>query len=155
MKGIITIVIIIAIAIVGFLLLRDGTMEDVDVNDTSEALTDDVGIGDSSDMVVELGDAPADIDTTAEIIVVTYDDGGFTPKEISVSQGQTVRFVNKSSGNMWVASDIHPSHEILPEFDNKKSIGNGENYEFTFTKVGVWKYHNHIKPSSVGTVIVE
>lgn len=151
MKGLITIVIIIAIIAVGFLLLRDGTTEDNAEGVTQEMTTEENG--DSVDMVVELGDAP--IDTTAEVIVVTYSDSGFAPKEITVSAGQTVRFVNESSGNMWVASAVHPTHEVLPEFDDKKSVGNGENYEFTFTEVGEWGYHNHVNPSAFGKVIVE
>ena len=156
MKGIITIIIIIAIVVVGFLLLRDGTQpdsSDVDSSGQAQITEDTKVIGDSTEIDEELGDAP--IDTTAEIIVVTYTNKGFTPKEIIVSAGQTVRFVNESSGNMWLASDPHPTHTILPEFDEKKSIGNGENYEFTFTEIGEWDYHNHVKPSAVGTVVVE
>ena len=87
--------------------------------------------------------------------MVTYVDNKFSPKEIVVSQGQIVRFVNESSGNMWVASAVHPSHTVLPEFDDKKSVGAGENYEFTFTEAGKWKYHNHLNPSKGGTVTVE
>lgn len=144
MKGIITIIIIIIILAVGFLLLRDGTQPDSPNGDSDgQAQITDNEVGDTV------------LDTTAEIIVVTYSDSGFSPKEIEVSQGQTVRFVNESSGNMWVASDVHPTHEIMSEFDDKKSIGEGENYEFTFTKAGKWNYHNHVKPSAVGTVTVE
>ena len=151
MKGIITIIIIIAIIVAGFFLLRDGTSDNAAIV-TQEAITEE-SVGDAVDMIVELGDAP--IDTTAEIIVVTYIDKEFSPKEIAVALGQTVRFVNESSGNMWVASDVHPSHEILPEFDNKEAVGNGESYEFTFTEIGQWNYHNHVNPVAIGTITVE
>ena len=56
---------------------------------------------------------------------------------------------------MWVASAFHPTHEEFPEFDHKKSVGNGESYDFTFMKVGEWAYHNHVKPNAFGKVIVE
>lgn len=151
MKGIITIIVIIAIAVVAFFTLRDDASDTADVATGETAIEESVG--DVADIDVEINNAP--IDTTAEVIVVTYSDSGFAPKEISVSVGQTVRFVNESSGNMWVASAVHPEHSILPEFDDKKAVSAGENYEFTFAKIGKWNYHNHIKPSATGTVIVE
>lgn len=155
MKGLITIIVIIAIAVVAFFILRDGTGPEVlpqDINEQAQLIEGGTNDG-SADVVVETVDTA--IDTTGEVIVVTYSDDGFTPKEVNVAVGQTVRFVNESSGNMWVASDNHPSHEIMPEFDDKKSIVNSENYEFTFTKIGKWSYHNHVKPSAIGTVIVK
>ncbi|HJL55732.1 MAG: cupredoxin domain-containing protein [Candidatus Pacebacteria bacterium] len=150
MKGIITIIIIIIIIAVGFFLLQDGTTEDAGTV-TNEMTTEETG--DTADMIVE--DEDTALDTTAEVIVVTYTSSAFSPKDIAVSAGQTVRFVNESSGNMWVASDEHPTHTVLPEFDNKESVGNGENYEFVFTETGEWNYHNHVNPSAVGTVTVE
>jgi plastocyanin len=133
-------------------MLRDDSTNVVDVTtETPTAESTETQV----DIAVETPDAPTDIDTTGEIIVITYNDDGFEPKKINVSQGQMVRFVNESSGNMWVASDNHPSHKILPEFDNKEAVDAGENYEFIFTEIGDWDYHNHVKPSAVGTVIVE
>ncbi|MEK7104904.1 MAG: plastocyanin/azurin family copper-binding protein [Patescibacteria group bacterium] len=152
MKRLITIIIIIIIvAIGGFMLFRDGATTGRNTV-TNEMFTEGDDNNDA-DMIIELEDGL--IDTTAEVIIVTYGNDGFSPKEIAVSQGQIVRFVNESSGNMWVASDVHPTHKIMPEFDNKKSIGNGESYEFAFTKVGEWKYHNHVKPSAVGIITVK
>jgi hypothetical protein len=66
-----------------------------------------------------------------------------------------VIFKNESGKKMWVASDDHPSHLIYPEFDAKKGVETGSTYEFVFNKVGTWGYHNHLSPSSTGTVIVE
>lgn len=94
-------------------------------------------------------------DNLSDAVVVTYTDSGFTPPEITVKNGQTVQFVNQSGKNMWVASAFHPKHEVFPEFDQKISVGNGEMYEFTFTKTGEWKYHNHVRPSDFGTIIVK
>lgn len=87
--------------------------------------------------------------------VVNYTDAGFNPSLIEIKKGDTVQFVNKSSGGMWVASGPHPTHIIYPEFDAKKSVPNGGIYEFTFTKIGQWSYHNHSKASAFGTVIVK
>ncbi|OGG24160.1 hypothetical protein A3A79_03135 [Candidatus Gottesmanbacteria bacterium RIFCSPLOWO2_01_FULL_43_11b] len=85
---------------------------------------------------------------------VTYTDTGYSPKEITVKQGTTVTFVNQSSGGMWTASAIHPTHQLLPGFDQLESVSKGGMYEYTFEKVGTWKYHNHVKATDTGTVVV-
>ena len=87
-------------------------------------------------------------------LVVTYTDTGFAPSPLMVSVGQTVTFVNESTGGMWVASAVHPTHSVLPGFDQKKSVAKGASYEYMFLKVGTWKYHNHVKPSDTATVVV-
>ncbi len=83
---------------------------------------------------------------------VTYTDRGFSPESVTVKVGAKVKFVNQSSEGMWVASAIHPTHQTYPEFDQ---LSTRSEYTFEFTKVGSWKYHNHVNPSKFGTVIVE
>lgn len=87
-------------------------------------------------------------------IVVTLTDNGFAPSPVTVKAGTTVTFVNESSGPMWVASDPHPIHTLLPGFDELTSVNRGGTYDYTFIKVGTWTYHNHRAPSVKGTVIV-
>ena len=87
-------------------------------------------------------------------VVVTFTDSGFSPKSVTVSSGSTVAFMNESTGGMWVASDVHPTHQLLPGFDAQKSVAKGGSYEYTFTKVGTWTYHNHVAPTQTGTVVV-
>lgn len=86
--------------------------------------------------------------------VVTLTDKGFSPSPVTVKAGTTTTFVNESSGAMWMASDPHPTHTLLPGFDQLLSVGKGGTYEYIFTKVGTWTYHNHMTPTVKGTVIV-
>lgn len=86
---------------------------------------------------------------------VFYTDKGFTPSSLEIKNGETVQFVNNSSGGMWVASAPHPEHTAYPEFDPKRNIPSGQIYEFTFTKIGEWKYHNHTKAGMYGAIIVK
>lgn len=86
--------------------------------------------------------------------VVTYTDSGFMPATITVKKGTTVTFRNEGSGGMWTASAVHPTHQVLPGFDQKKSVVKGGTYEYTFAKVGTWKYHNHVKPTDTAVVVV-
>ena len=90
----------------------------------------------------------------AERSVVTFTDNGFSPSPLTVAVGTTVTFVNESSKGMWVASAVHPTHKVLPGFDQLKSTARGGMYEYTFTKVGTWNYHNHVAPQDTGSVIV-
>lgn len=149
MKGLIIIVIIIAIAVVGFFMLKNNN----NINTTVEENVEQEIIDEFND--VNLNEENSVTDTIEDIATVIYSDDGFSPKEISVKVGQTVQFVNENSGNMWVASDDHPTHKKLPELDNKEAVKNGESYKFIFTKEGEWGYHNHIKPTAVGVIIVE
>lgn len=96
--------------------------------------------------------------TSAEVkakVTADYTDSGFTPKTVTVKLGDTVTWTNKSGKAMWVASAPHPVHTDLPGFDQLKSVGKGDTYSYTFTKVGSWKYHNHLGPTDTGTVVVK
>lgn len=86
---------------------------------------------------------------------VTYTNNGFSPKKITVPMGTMIEFVNKSDIEMWVASNIHPEHDILPTFDQFKSVGKDKSYMYTFDKKGSWKYHDHLSPSFEGVINVE
>ncbi len=86
--------------------------------------------------------------------VITFTNEGFSPKQIEIKAGQSVRFINNSSLGMWVASNPHPTHEIYSELNEGKTVGRGGYYDFTFNKVGSWGYHNHVAPSKGGVVIV-
>lgn len=85
---------------------------------------------------------------------VRYTNIGFLPKTITIEEGTTVTFTNESTGGLWVASDNHPSHSILPGFDQKETVSTGGTYSYTFTKAGSWGFHNHMRPEHEGIVFV-
>lgn len=98
--------------------------------------------------------------------LITYTDSGYSPSEITITRGQTVRWVNnsESSRETWPASAVHPTHSIYPEkseddclgssFDACRGLLPGEFWEFTFDEVGEWRYHDHIHASQTGVIIV-
>lgn len=87
-------------------------------------------------------------------VTVAYTDSGYSPKEVTIKAGTAVVFVNQSSVGMWTASAVHPTHQLLPGFDQLKEVAKGGTYEYTFEKVGTWKYHNHLKATDFGSVVV-
>jgi len=132
----------------------------------------------ASDMTAEEGNADRDLmDTTAndEVSIpegateIRYMDDGFSPAVVEVSVGSIVTFVNDSSRDFWPASDLHPTHKSYPGssigkcgteeadsiFDACGGIAPGGSYSFTFDEVGEWNYHDHLRASLGGTVVVK
>ena len=92
------------------------------------------------------------VGTPAVIIMRT--DTGFVPSEVTIKKGDIVLWKNESSDYDWPASDLHPTHALYPEFDPLRPIAPGSDWSFKFDKVGVWKFHDHIRANKVGTVTV-
>lgn len=86
---------------------------------------------------------------------VEINGSGFFPSQLEINVGDTVTFENKDSFSHWPASNIHPTHEIHPEFDPKKEISANESWGFTFERAGEWRYHDHLFPERGGTVTVK
>jgi plastocyanin len=86
--------------------------------------------------------------------IVHLTNQGFEPARIEVKLGETVVFINNSSRKFWPASDLHPTHSIYPEFDAHAAIDPGGRWSFTFSKIGTWRYHDHLAPAARGVVVV-
>ena len=115
---------------------------------------------------------PAPILKDSEVLV-RYSDHGFEPQTLTVKASTTVAWINVSGYPLWIASDPHPTHTDLPGFDERGSISvdteasfadfftpvvyaHGPSvYEYTFTKIGTWQYHNHLNPTDRGVIIVQ
>lgn len=93
--------------------------------------------------------------TSPKTYDISYTNSCYSPANATVKKGDTVKFTNNSTKGMWPASNNHPSHTIYSEFDAKGSISSGGTYSFTFTKIGSWGYHDHLKPSCSGTITVQ
>ena len=106
---------------------------------------------------------------TPKTVTVNFTSDGYVPAEVTINEGDTVKFMNQSNINMWPASAMHPTHEnydgtslsehckqtINLSFDACKNIPVGWTYLFTFDKAGTWKYHDHLNPKFSGSVIVK
>lgn len=101
--------------------------------------------------------------------VVEITPSGFSLQSLTISQGESVIFINKGSVLNWPASAVHPTHKLYPGsdinkcstpeekniFDACKGLKKGESYIFTFNEKGNWRYHDHLNPSSTGIMMVE
>lgn len=150
----------IACGNIGFDVVADAAViegaaggSDADDDDEEDAMDEDETDEEADDDTE--GDTDDDDEADAEAAVITYTDAGFEPETLVVARGTTVRFENESSGTMWVASDVHPTHEILPAFDQLAAVATGADYEFTFNQEGTWNFHNHVSANHTGTVVVQ
>ena len=102
-------------------------------------------------------------------VVVTYTDAGYTPASVMVKAGGSVMFKNESSRESRPATAAHPTHKVYPgsdiakcdtpdaatTFDACRGLKTGEEWTFTLTEIGTWKYHNHLRPADTGEIVVE
>ncbi len=101
--------------------------------------------------------APATVTPPAhqpKTVVISMTDDGFTPSQLSITVGDTVRFMNNGALPHWPASAPHPTHTNYPEFDPRRGIAPGQSWTFTFTKSGAWGFHDHLNASHFGKVTV-
>lgn len=94
-------------------------------------------------------------DPDIAVFEISYDGTNFSPSNLTIKNGDIVIFKNESSASFWPASGPHPQHTNYPEFDPKKPILAGQDWEFQFTKSGTWPFHNHLNDSVTGTITVE
>ncbi len=119
----------------------------------------------TADTMTETTDDEEPIGDPVFHALVSYTDDGFEPAVTTIAQGETVRFVNNSSRGLWVGGDDHPTHTRYPEtsdddclgtsFDTCRPLQAAEFWEFTFTHAGEWGFHNHVRASHTGSIIVE
>ncbi|GBD34517.1 hypothetical protein HRbin35_00242 [bacterium HR35] len=102
-------------------------------------------------------------------VIIRITNNGFEPKEIEITKGTKVTWVNESSNPSWPASAVHPTHRVYPGsgiekcgtpeqaniFDACRGLNPGEKWSFVFNEVGEWYYHDHLNPSFKGEIVVK
>jgi plastocyanin len=85
---------------------------------------------------------------------ITIKRGGFSPADITVKKGATVRWVNADSTED--PALYNPTHriKIIQVYDGQL-ISPGKGWSWVFTKLGVYDYTDMIHPELHGTVTVE
>ena len=91
----------------------------------------------------------------SDTVIIKMTPNGFEPQTRTVDENSVVLFVNQDKVDHWPASNIHPTHDIYPEFDPQKAINPGSSWSFKPKKVGEWKFHDHLLPHIRGTITVE
>ncbi len=93
---------------------------------------------------------PADI-KPSRIYTVSYKSGVFSPTNLRIHAGDTVRFKNEGIFPIRIVSGPDSS---LVGFDSVGDIPQGSYFAFTFAAKGIFDYHNDRSPKETGTIIV-
>jgi plastocyanin len=87
--------------------------------------------------------APATAATTRTVKIFR---SGFSPPSVAITEGDTVVWVNRDSGN----------HQVLDDHGRFVSaiLRRGEQYSFTFTAAATYRYRDELNPRLRGTIVV-
>ena len=79
-----------------------------------------------------------------KVIEISISSNGLSQNNLALKIGETIKFVNKDTVLHWPATGPHPTHTLCPGFDALKGLAQGESYSFTFDKVMVCPFHDHL-----------
>lgn len=102
----------------------------------------------------QVNNKTAGVQDEKDAVVITYDGNSFTPAEVKAKSGQKILFKNNSPETVQVNSDPHPAHTLYPDV-NIDVISPNTSKEMKLGSAGTYKYHNHIKASQGGVIVVE
>jgi len=84
------------------------------------------------------------------LYTVSYRSGVFSPTNLRIHAGDTVRFKNESFFGIRIKSD----NNQLPGLDSIGDIPQGSYFSYTFSEIGIFGYHNDSELEEQGTIIV-
>ena len=85
---------------------------------------------------------------------VSYKSGVFSPTNLRIHVGDTVRFKNESFFSIRIVSDPQLVGGQVPVFDSVGNIPQGSYFSYTFAVKGIFGYHNDKDLEEQGTIIV-
>ena len=88
---------------------------------------------------------------SSRIYTVSYKSGVFSPTNLRIHAGDTVRFKNESIFPIRVVSGPDSS---LVGLDSVGDVPQGSYFSFTFAAKGIFDYHNYKNSKEIGTIIV-
>lgn len=89
--------------------------------------------------------------TASRIYTVSYKNAVFSPTNLRIHAGDTVRFKNEGIFSIRIVSG--PDSRLVG-FDSVGDIPQGSYFSFTFAAKGIFDYHNDRNPKETGTIIV-
>lgn len=85
---------------------------------------------------------------------VFYKGGVFSPTNLRIQRGDTVKFINESKDLLWLISDPHPEHDNAVDFNSRSEILPSGLFSYTFKTAGLFPYHNEKNVNEYGLVMV-
>lgn len=92
-------------------------------------------------------------DRESRVYTISYRFGVFSPTNLRIHQGDTVRWHNDGLLPVRVAAQLQTTGKA-PEFDSVGTIPPDGYFSYTFSNVGVFTYSNHENSKEQGVIIV-
>lgn len=89
----------------------------------------------------------------ARIYSISYRFGVFSPTNLRIHVGDTVRWKNESPLPIRVIAQLQPGQKV-PVFDSVGAIQPGSYFSFTFSQAGTFGYANPSDANESGVIIV-
>jgi len=89
----------------------------------------------------------------SRVYTITYRFGVFSPTNLRIHAGDTVRWKNDSPLPIKVIAQLQPGEQV-PAFDSVGSIQPGSYFSYTFAQVAVFGYYNPSDANESGVIIV-
>jgi len=86
-------------------------------------------------------------------VTVTLNKEGFTPQTVTINIGSAIRWKNMSGTQQTVNSDNYPTNQVHKEL-NFGEFASSSSVVYTFTKSGIFGYHNQLNHQQEGKIIV-
>lgn len=147
-KSFFIIILIVAFAIVIFLLNKNKVSQESEFTASPEA---------SPTPTLPLIKPPSSTPKVLKTFDINITKDGVSAKTLTIKTGDTVKFINNDDKPHWPATGSHPSHSICPGFDSLRGLQKGEIYLFTFTVAKECPFHDHLNagdPNLMGKIIV-
>lgn len=107
-------------------------------------------LGSTSNLSSQISTPTPEISREPRFYTVTYKSGVFSPTNLRIHAGDTVRFKNDGFFGIRIITD----NNQLPGFDSVGDIPQGSYFSYTFGEKGIFGYHNDDKPEEQATIIV-
>jgi len=107
-------------------------------------------LGNSEDLSSKIPTPSPELTRQPRVYTVSYRGGVFSPTNLRIHAGDTVRFRNDAFFGIRVVTD----NNQLPGFDSIGDIPQDSYFSYTFAEKGIFGYHNESKPEEQGTIIV-
>ena len=111
-------------------------------------------LGRSDDLAAKVPTPTPTEDREPRFYTVSYKSGVFSPTNLRIHAGDTVRFKNDGFFSIRVVSDPQVGTNKIPLFDSVGDIPQGSYFSYTFAEKGIFGYHNSKDLEEQGSIIV-
>lgn len=88
------------------------------------------------------------------VTIIYLTKSGFSPREVTISAGEEVRFINATDGTMSIGTEGTLSTAFYSSFSQPTPKGKGGTFQIGLTKQGLWTYKNLNTSNSAATGVV-